>query len=395
MNKNLPHKVAVVVPKYGLVGGAEGYVAETTSRLVSDDREIHVFANKWLKDEQLAFHKVPILSFPRFLISISFAYYAGKQMHREAVRKPFDLIHTHDRIFDADLFTMHSIPHRIWVKEVRKKRTSLFDHATAWVERFLVEKGRCLYTAVSSLSKEKFLQEYPQVDPTRVYVVHPGIDPFVYRDLDKEACRAEIRKTYNIAKSDFVVLFVSMNFNIKGLDFLLKGLARFQSQNPGGNWKLLIAGKDDDPRFSRLAHKLGIRDRIVFAGVIERNVLRKFYLASDIFAMPSRFDTFGLTVLEAMAAGLPAIVSRNVGARDVIKQGGNGFVIQDMESPEEIAEALRASLDENTRLTTSEEAVKTAAHYSWDSTAKTTAALYESIFTAKRGACFSAAKHHF
>ena len=113
-------KIAVVVPKYGTIGGAEGYVSEVTERIAMDPRfEVHVFARRWQEKSGLVtFHRVPVLSFPKFLTTPSFAYFARRAMAGVA----FDLIHAHDRIFDADLFSMHGIPHRLWVREVRKKR---------------------------------------------------------------------------------------------------------------------------------------------------------------------------------------------------------------------------------------------------------------------------------
>ncbi len=122
-------KVAVVIPKYGLVGGAEGHTAELTSRIAKDARyDVHVFANKWVNhDENITFHKIPIITFPKYLTTPSFAYFAGLQISR---MNSFDLIHTHDRIFNADVYTMHGIPHRVWVHEVRKKSMSLFDYST-------------------------------------------------------------------------------------------------------------------------------------------------------------------------------------------------------------------------------------------------------------------------
>ena len=120
------HKIAIVIPKFGLVGGAEGFAAELTERLAHNDRyEIHVFANSWQSpSDRLFFHRVPIIRFPKFLTTPSFAFLAGKQL----AKIPFDLIHTHDRIFKADIYTLHGIPHRIWSRDIRKKRhLSLFD----------------------------------------------------------------------------------------------------------------------------------------------------------------------------------------------------------------------------------------------------------------------------
>ena len=55
----------------------------------------------------------------------------------------FGLVHTHERIFEADIYTMHGTPQRFWIHEVRKKHMSLHDHATEWVEKFLIKNMRC------------------------------------------------------------------------------------------------------------------------------------------------------------------------------------------------------------------------------------------------------------
>jgi len=73
-------------------------------------------------------------------------------------------------------------------------------------------------------------------------------------------------------------------------------------------------------KYSILAQKTGIEENVIFAGV-QKETLEKIYLASDMFMMLSRFDTFGITVLEAMAASsaLPVIISGNVGAKDLVR----------------------------------------------------------------------------
>ncbi len=70
-----PLRVAVVVPKYGLIGGGEKFVFEVTERLAGmDDLEIHVLANRWrAASDRVRFHRIPILRFPRFATALSFA----------------------------------------------------------------------------------------------------------------------------------------------------------------------------------------------------------------------------------------------------------------------------------------------------------------------------------
>jgi len=83
-----------------------------------------------------------------------------------------------------------------------------------------------VFHAVSNLTKEKFLQEYPTVDPNRVRVIHPGIDAQRFSGLDRIACRREIRERFGMGPQDSVILFASMNIDIRGLDRLVEGLAR-------------------------------------------------------------------------------------------------------------------------------------------------------------------------
>jgi len=224
--------------------------------------------------------------------------------------KSFDLIHTHDRIFNADVYTMHGILHRAWVHEVRKKGMSLFDYSTELVESKLVKNGkRKKFIAVSTLVKEKFLQAYNDVDPARVSVIHPGVDVEKFHKYNRQLCHNEVRRKFNIDPKDITILFVSMNHDIKELDYLMTGLARFKSKYPEKRFKLLIVGKSSDRKYIHLAAKLGIGDAVIYTGVIQNGEIAK------------RCDTFGLTVLEAMAASLPVIVSEHVGAKYIIQHG--------------------------------------------------------------------------
>lgn len=370
-------KIAVVIPKYGLVGGAEGFAAELTERIALNDQyDIHVFANRWTtRCDRITFHKVTVFSFPKFLTTISFAHFAGRKIQQMG----FDLIHAHDRIFDADIFTMHGIPHRLWVQEVRKKRMSLFDYGTEWVEKTLIENIKCKkFIPVSSLAGEKFLQAYPHVAKDKVEIIHPGIDLERFERLDRQSSRQKMRQRFGIDEKDIVILFVAMNFDIKGLDRLIPVVANARSQYPTAGFKLLVAGRDKERKYRHLVKNLGIKDDVIFAGV-QKETLDQIYLASDIFCILSKFDTFGIVVLEAFAASLPVIVSGNVGARDLVRDGVNGFVIENVEDTDGIVEKLGMLIDESVRIRMGNEACKTALNHTWEKATKRVSAIYEKI----------------
>jgi UDP-glucose:(heptosyl)LPS alpha-1,3-glucosyltransferase len=287
----------------------------------------------------------------------------------------FDLIHAHDRIFDADIFTMHGIPHKFWIHHVRKKNMGFDDYAMAWVEKRLVSNPRCRrFISVSNLASEKFLQAY-DVDAEKIQVIHPGIDMERFSSLDRGQCHHKIRSLWGIDKTDFVILFVSMNFDIKGLDALMAATAKVKSNDRSQNIKLLIVGKGEERKYRRIAQNLGIGGDVIFAGV-HREKLEEIYLASDMFSILSKFDTFGIAVLEAMAASLPVVVSSNVGAKDLVRHGVNGFIIQDSTDTDRISEEIGILLNKEVRTRMGKAAHETALTDTWESVAKK----YESIY---------------
>jgi len=379
-----PRRIAVVIPKYGLVGGAEGFAAALTERLAGDPAlEIHVFANRRRADDDpgaIRFHHVPVILFPRFLRTPGFAVLAQRAVARTGVH----IIHAHDRMFHPDLFTMHGIPHRFLVREVRKKRRpSLFDLATIRVEKEMVTGGACRYfLAVSHLAREIFLREYP-VDPNRVPVIHPGIDPGAVTERGGKTERRETSRRYGLPEAAPLIVFASMNFDIKGLAFLLAGLGRIKSLHPEQDFHLLVVGGDDRQKYEEEARAARIGDRVTFTGAVSREELTRIYAAGDLYAMLSKFDTFGMVVLEAMAKGLPAVVSGNVGAKDLIREGENGFVVPRPDDVERVAETIFQALRPERRTAMRTAALATAQEHSWEKTAGRVAAIYDKIISSK------------
>lgn len=317
-------KIAVVVPKYGLVGGGERFVRELTERLAQNvTYDIHVLANQWQgSSNRITFHRIPIITFPKWLTTISFAWFAQRTLRKI---KP-DIVHAHDRIFRADVATVHSIPHQIWTKKIRHKIIpTLFDLATSWVEKRMFEGGGCKKVLpVSSLAAEKLCDFYPAI-ADKVEIMPPGVDLGKFSNALPE-WRSEVRQEFGIGVDDLLVIFVGMNFELKGLDLLMRAMALAQKQLSARNIDLLIVGQGNTRKFQEIARRLGIGGQVFFAGV--RQDMARIYRAGDIFCLLSQFDTFGMVVTEALAAGLPVIVSDEVGAKDLVVQGENGFVVK-------------------------------------------------------------------
>lgn len=249
-------KIAVVIFKYGLVGGAENFVYELTERLATRNCfEIHVLTSGWRRGKSpINFHKIPTIPFPRFMRPISFAYFANKK----ARSKDFDLVHSHDRIFQMDLLTMHGVPHKTWVQEARRKPLSLFDRSMAWVEQKGIKASQIkMVLPVSTLVKDELLKLY-DIPESKLRVIHPGVSMDRFSALNRESCRYEIRQRHGLSQSDVVVLFVGMNFEIKRLELVVKGVADLVVKgNRNSNLKLLVVGKGGKERYLTLAREIG------------------------------------------------------------------------------------------------------------------------------------------
>jgi len=374
------HKIAVIIPKYGLIGGAEQFASELTGRLISSTGyDFHVYANRWEESSTpITFHKTPVISFPKFMTTPGFAYLAGRKINCSN----YSLVHSHERIFNADIYTMHGIPHRYWVHNVRRKKMSLFDSATAWVEKKMVYEGNCKkFVAVSSLTRDIFLQEY-NIETDRVAVINPGVDLNYYAPHDKESARNNIRRELGINTDELIIIFAAMNFEIKGLDDVLFSLAKLKAQNK--KFKLIVVGKGNIDKYTKLAKHARIFSDVIFTGPLNREKLRTIYVAGDIYIMLSKFDTFGMVVLEAMAAGLPVVISKNVGAKDIVRESENGFIVSDTSDADYIASKIALLLNENIRRKMADAARQTAAQNTWDNVTNKYAAIYENILKEKK-----------
>ena len=362
---NKKPRIAVVVPKYGLVGGGERFVFEVTERLAQHGRyEFHVFANQWqaASGSPVKFHKVPAISFPRSLRPYVFPWFAQQLIARGG----FDLIHSHERIFHADIVSLHCTPHEFWVREVRKKRfPSLSDRGAMAIERKMIINGKeSCFLPVSSIAENAFKLYYGSL-PGQWQVMHPGVDIQRFSSPNRVACRSEIRSKYCIGKDDLLLLFVGMNFEVKGLDTIIAAVAKSKVARPDAKIRLLVVGKGDERKYAAIAESLGVAERIIFAGSLTTGIER-YYKAADAFIMLSRFDTFGMVVLEAMASGLPVVVSPNVGAKDLVAEGVNGFVIPEAEDAETAAEQIVLLLDNELRKQMGEAASSSASEHDWD-----------------------------
>ncbi|GAF68574.1 unnamed protein product, partial [marine sediment metagenome] len=154
---------------------------------------------------------------------------------------------------------------------------------------------------------------------------------------------SQLRQRLNLSDK-LVILFVGQLTGVKGVDILLNAMRLIQQNR----FEAVLVLVGDGPLRAVLeaeAARLGLGD-VRFAGYVQPDELARYYTAADVFGLPSRDEPWGVVVLEAMACGLPIVVSDKVGcARDLVQNGRNGFIVP-VDNPKALAEALLGLLED-------------------------------------------------
>jgi glycosyltransferase involved in cell wall biosynthesis len=182
------------------------------------------------------------------------------------------------------------------------------------------------YIAVPTREYIKVLEDYG-FDQKNITFLRKAVETDIFRPI--ENTHEIIRKKYDIGKG-INLLFTGRVSQDKNMDVIIDTFLRACEKRNDLN--LIIAG--DGPYLDELTDKFGDKENIYFLGRIDRVHLPELYSAADIFLFPSEADTFGMSVLEAQACGVPAIVSDKGGPQDIVAAGKTGRVYpaRDIES---------------------------------------------------------------
>lgn len=226
--------------------------------------------------------------------------------------------------------------------------------------QFDVAEGR-LIIALSEMT-ERHYRTLDHVPAAAIRQVYNGVDIDRFSPARCQSLRSAQRMAWGVAGQETVFLLVAHNFALKGVRELIAAFATVARKD--SNARLVIAGKDRPGRYLRQADRLGCGDRVQFVGAIADSVAA--YAAADAYVHPTYYDPCSLTVLEALACGLPVITTEFNGAGELVTPGQEGFVIPAPWSLDELEAAMTNLLDADLRQAMSQEACELAVDHSLD-----------------------------
>ena len=277
-------------------------------------------------------------------------------------------------------FTAHSLG--AWKREQMQEdpeemeKKYKFKHRIA--EELRIFKSVQAQTVTTELQKEK-LKELYDFTSDNVVVISPGVDVHTFRRLKPGETKVE---TDLPARYIFCLSRIDTN---KGHDFLLYAFDKVRTQIP--DIDLVIGGGSLKPQprelevrgmMEEIIAEKDMHERVHIIGYVPDEMLVPYYRQAQLFVLPSVFEPFGMTTLEAMACAIPVVVSRFGGIKNVIDSGKNGLLV-DPSNPDEFAEAMVKILkDQELSGNLGRQGLETIQRYfSWEAIAEKHIAFYE------------------
>ena len=183
-------------------------------------------------------------------------------------------------------------------------------------------RGASLYLSGMKPERDYFLAYGADIEKIVQYPFSSLYKNDLIRELPSDAQKLFLKKELGISNK-YVVLYVGRIIISKGIDILIKAASGLTEEV--GIY--LIGGKETD-EYSLLAKKCGVNN-LHYIEHIPLELLKKYYLAADVFVLPTRKDTWGLVINEAMSFALPIITTENcVAGVELIDNGVNGYLIK-------------------------------------------------------------------
>jgi len=382
-------RVALLHPRATRVGGVERQIHDLGVRLVDAGHEVHwICSTRDARvDARIRCHRLP--QPPAFLRALRVALFDRLARLELARLGPFDVVHGFGKTSQQDVYrdgsgcladyqayAVESLD-AAWLRALR--RGSPHASVVARIERERYRHGSCRFVLpISALVRDQILRRY-DLPPERVRVLYPAVDTERFTPRLAPAARVALRAELALPAAAPLLVFVGSDFRRKGLPALLAALRLLPSAHA------LVLGSDRPARARRqreLAGALGVGDHVHFAGV--RPDPERLLAAADCLVFPSRFDAFGNAVLEAMASGLPVVVSRQAGSAELVIPGKTGAVVDAPQDAAALAAAIRPFLDPTLRSEAGRLARQEAEKHAWQIQLERVLAVYAEVVEEKR-----------
>lgn len=374
------------------LGGVEILVEEISRRFKNQGHEVEIWSSDlWdftgQKDSRLQrtmgdirVNKFRSFRFPKiFLIVCSAMYpatYPGMLLQLLRLRGGSDtVVHSHSfpsfhsylallfhKKFAKVTITLHGD-----INDLKHISSNLAGKSAFKILRYFVNSMANVNLTADTKGEMEFYTSNLKFNENKVFVVPTGVNLEEFDAIKTEEV-AEIKSQYNLEKT-FNVLYAGRLAKLKGVDVLIKAISKLRSTNT----RLIINGPDFGALtdLKKLSKELGLGNRVIFIGALERRKFCAIIKSCDVLILPS-IRGAGIVLAEAMACSKPVIASKTPGTLEIVADGRNGLLF-DIGSVEQLSEKISLlNQDSNLcKILGIEGRSIVEQHYTWEKVANT------------------------
>lgn len=386
-------------PGTGDAGGMNVYVIELSRRLAARGVSVDIFTRATsstleplveVDDDVLVrhVHAGPFEGLTKAELPGQMCVFAREVLRAEAGHLPghYDAVHSHywlsgqvgalarDRWGVPLVHSMHTMAK---VKNEALAQGDTPEPAARVLGEEQVVEAADMLIANTDIEARQLIDLY-DAEPSRVEVVHPGVD------LDVFCPRVGARERLGLPAHANVLLFAGRLQPLKAPDVLVRAVGVLLEEDPSLRSGLVVpivggpsgTGLEHPESLAELAHDLGLDDVVRFVPPVAQSELADWCAAATLVAVPSHNESFGLVAVEAQATGTPVVAAAVGGLPTVVRDECSGLLVP-THDPRDWAHALRRMLQEpglHDKLATG--ALEQAANFSWERTADRTLEVY-------------------
>jgi len=270
------------------------------------------------------------------------------------------------------------------VRRLHQKEADRFPPERIELESRIAREADCVVAECPQDAAD--LIEHCGASPDRIAQVPCGVDLDEFGPGDK----LQARRKLHLPEDEFIVLQLGRLVPRKGVDNVIRAVAAMQRMPERRAFRLLIVGGESTVpdetrtpeigRLRRIAQEAGVDARVTFVGRRDRDQLRDYYRAADVFVTTPWYEPFGITPLEAMACATPVIGAAVGGIQHTVVDGLTGYLV-----PAQDPETLALRLDdlrrhpEIGRLMGRAGLLRVQREFTWDSVAFRLAGIYAQV----------------
>jgi UDP-glucose:(heptosyl)LPS alpha-1,3-glucosyltransferase len=330
-------KLAFALFKYFPYGGLERDFLRIAKECQNRGHEIHAFTFIWEGDLPDGFNltHIPVNGMSNHQRIRDFS----KKLTQLLLKDQFDLVIGFNKMPDLDLYYAADPCYEAKVREqhgMLYKMGKRYKVYQAMEEAVFAADKNVELLFISDIQMENFKLIY-HTPAERFHLLPPGVDRSRIRPDNADKIRQRVRQELGLSDDDKLLLMIGTGYKRKGVDRSMEALASLPDNLKSKTW-LLVAGEDKLKKYKVLARHLGIEKQVMLPGA--RDDVPELLLASDLFLHPARHENTGTVLLEAVAAGIPQLISGVCGYAFHINNAEAGKVLSEPFSQAEFNQTL-------------------------------------------------------